>query len=344
MEPLISNIKESIKVATIALAITLGVTYAFASWTGPTLTPPNNNVEAPINVGTVDQIKSGGLGVNTLAVFGNGAFSGYLKVGSTTSTCNTSLEGSLQFKTSGNSCLQLCVDSGWQDVSCGDVPVTAVSCKELFDSGVTESGIYQIYPNDLTLDVYCDMVTEGGGWTLIGKMTEDSAVWSKATEPDLWRTTGVLNDSDLTLDHGNSKYESYNNVEVTYVMGISYNPDDVFVIQLPATHLNMYDLIMNGPNNYGTAIKQPQSGTYLSGYSSSGGHTDWKIRPYSYLEGWRGGMAWIGSSWEYYVDCTMADRESTGLGVYHSTATGCSGYLYGAWGVKGPDYATLWVR
>lgn len=41
------------------------------AWTGPTSAPPNFNVSAPINVGTTDQIKNAGLGINALAVFGN---------------------------------------------------------------------------------------------------------------------------------------------------------------------------------------------------------------------------------------------------------------------------------
>jgi len=46
------------------------------AWTGPTQTAPNGNVSAPINVGTTDQVKNAGLGVNSLAVFGNALLSG----------------------------------------------------------------------------------------------------------------------------------------------------------------------------------------------------------------------------------------------------------------------------
>ena len=124
MTPILKNIKErikeSVKVAIIALAITLGVTYAFAAWVGPTATPPNNNVDAPINVGAIDQIKDGGLGVDSLAVFGNGAFSGYVQIGDSTEVCEASIDGSLRFNVT-NKCLQLCSDSNWKDVSCGIV-------------------------------------------------------------------------------------------------------------------------------------------------------------------------------------------------------------------------------
>jgi len=80
--------------AVVAIAFTLtgffigAVFFVAASlvlaWTGPTSAPPNGNVSAPINVGTTDQIKNAGLGINALAVFGNAILSGtsrYLNFG-----------------------------------------------------------------------------------------------------------------------------------------------------------------------------------------------------------------------------------------------------------------------
>lgn len=40
----------------------LGISLVEA-WSGPTAAPPNNNADAPINVGSTDQVKNGGLGV-----------------------------------------------------------------------------------------------------------------------------------------------------------------------------------------------------------------------------------------------------------------------------------------
>ncbi len=42
----------------------------FSAWTVPGQLPPNGNVDAPINVGTTDQIKVGGLGIGGLDVAG----------------------------------------------------------------------------------------------------------------------------------------------------------------------------------------------------------------------------------------------------------------------------------
>lgn len=50
--------------AIVASCICFGLAAYAATWTGPTGTAPNNNVAAPINVGTASQIKDGPLSVN----------------------------------------------------------------------------------------------------------------------------------------------------------------------------------------------------------------------------------------------------------------------------------------
>lgn len=54
----------------IALAVALTVSYVSAQWQGPTATPPGNNTPPPVNVGTVGQVKPGGLSVNELSAYG----------------------------------------------------------------------------------------------------------------------------------------------------------------------------------------------------------------------------------------------------------------------------------
>ena len=84
---------------------------ASATWVGPTAAPPGNNVAAPINVGSTDQVKSGGLGVNSLVVFGNSLFGGttgsnaYLNFGDTSGSSGYGIRdnnGLLEFKNDGD--------------------------------------------------------------------------------------------------------------------------------------------------------------------------------------------------------------------------------------------------
>lgn len=56
-------------------------TAAYSAWTDPVGTAPNSNVDAPVNVGSASQTKSGPLGVNGLSNSGNEYVAGYLGVG-----------------------------------------------------------------------------------------------------------------------------------------------------------------------------------------------------------------------------------------------------------------------
>ena len=82
-----------------------------AAWTGPTQAPPDGNVPAPINVGTTGQVKNGGLGVDTLTVFGNSLFGGstgsnaYLNFGDTSGSSGYGIRdnaGTMEFKSNGD--------------------------------------------------------------------------------------------------------------------------------------------------------------------------------------------------------------------------------------------------
>lgn len=53
-------------VAVFALGAVLLFASASSAWTAPTGNPPSSNVAAPVNVGSVQQVKSGGLGVTSL--------------------------------------------------------------------------------------------------------------------------------------------------------------------------------------------------------------------------------------------------------------------------------------
>ncbi|CAL9687968.1 unnamed protein product [Knipowitschia caucasica] len=51
-----------------------------------------------------------------------------------------------------------------------DLPTTHVDCAAVFKSGNTQSGVYSLtFPDSTEVKVFCDMETDGGGWTVIQK-------------------------------------------------------------------------------------------------------------------------------------------------------------------------------
>ena len=66
---MIKKIISAVKVISLALVLSFGLSYVYA-WTAPTVTPPGGNVAAPLNVSSVPQTKAGGLTVGSLATGG----------------------------------------------------------------------------------------------------------------------------------------------------------------------------------------------------------------------------------------------------------------------------------
>lgn len=190
------NIIQSLKIVTLALVISVGISYVSA-WTAPTVTPPNGNASAPVNVGSIAQTKVGPFGVvNTandygLRVSGNpsGAnwnkssiYSADTSTGKTFSFGTRGNEFSISSETVPNNAQRFLIDHNSGNVAIG----TSVTANKLEVAGntningVLSSGKVQII----------DVVTENTACSPNGLIARDSigvllscqsAVWKKAS-------------------------------------------------------------------------------------------------------------------------------------------------------------------
>ena len=130
-----------------------------SAWTGPTATAPGNNVAAPLNVGSVNQIKNGNIGVNGLAVFGSTLLGGsdgsnaYLNFGATAGTGGYGIwdnNGTLNFRNTGGT---------WQ-------PLQTIMQNFLTINGITTNGSGQV--TQITFSDNSTMMTASSTATVFG--------------------------------------------------------------------------------------------------------------------------------------------------------------------------------
>jgi hypothetical protein len=136
--------------------------------------------------------------------------------------------------------------------NCGEINVTLdpasqpISCKEILDLGQsTGNGTYTIYPfeNATALGVYCDMESDGGGWTLVfggkGSTTTYASTWAG------WYSVG--NTVNLSLKGVEGKSQAYDYVNFTSIMLETNTSSGARIV---ANVSQMYDGLINltGPN------------------------------------------------------------------------------------------------
>lgn len=92
----------------------------------------------------------------------------------------------------------------------------ASSCRHLQTLGQETNktypdGVYQIFPDltsGISLNAYCDMSRDGGGWTLLvashtNTWTADNVNLRNAASPDLYKDYSILSHADTIKDNVN---------------------------------------------------------------------------------------------------------------------------------------------
>ncbi len=94
-----------------------------------------------------------------------------------------------------------------------------VSCRDILEiAPVRQDGVYVLETPDGTAmyDAYCDMTTEGGGWTLVLKADGSQDIFHY--ESEFWTNDSLLNEEALDLQVGNAKYQAFVSVPVEEVL------------------------------------------------------------------------------------------------------------------------------
>ena len=107
-----------------------------------------------------------------------------LHVGNSKTPCNSSVEGSIRYN-SDQKIMEYCNSKNWTSFSTPSPPPPSYfpSCKAILDAGYsTGDGIYTIQPDGSNpYKIYCDMTTDGGGWSMCYSENEDMVHISSQT-------------------------------------------------------------------------------------------------------------------------------------------------------------------
>ncbi len=176
---------------------------------------------------TIDTL--GRVGIGTNAPKSNLDIGGLMKLGTSALSCVDSLHGSLKFESNS---IWSCQNSTWEELvpksefailksqidslslvvkNINTPPTSYSSCKNILDQYPgSPSGTYIIDPDGLsslsTISVYCDMSTDGGGWTRVAYTSDLPFIQHWTTDSTRWL------DSDFSLELSNAHIDAIRSV------------------------------------------------------------------------------------------------------------------------------------
>ena len=140
--------------------------------------------------------------------------SSFVQLGESSLTCDGKSAGAVRHNATTNR-VEACLTGGWVPLAIeqGTAANPATSCANLYEQGVRASGAYWFDPDGsgTPYQTYCDMESDGGGWTLVMKVDTSNPAEMRFSGA-LWTTDALLNEDDFAFTPGVAKLESFNDV------------------------------------------------------------------------------------------------------------------------------------
>uniref|UniRef100_A0A6P7H6M5 Fibrinogen C domain-containing protein 1-B-like n=1 Tax=Diabrotica virgifera virgifera TaxID=50390 RepID=A0A6P7H6M5_DIAVI len=201
------------------------------------------------------------------------------------------------------------------------------NCKEILDSGVNTSGIYEIQPigSNKSINVTCDMETRGGGWTVIQRRIDGYV--------DFYRDR-----REYKFGFGDLSGEHWLGLENIYHL-TAFEANELLVELVDKDEINAYAL-------YNTfAIGSEVKGYYLStleGYSGNAGdsltyHLGQNFSTYDLdLDSSVVNCAEVELGAWWYNNCYQSNLNGKFRNMFRNEATGDKGINW--WSFRNDDY------